>query len=135
MKTPPEIVAIMMNNDCFSQWMGIEVESVSLGACTLKLTVKTEMLNGFGILHGGISYSLSDSALAFASNSYGYKSVSIETSISHLKIVNPGETLLAKATEIHRGRSIGVYEVNITNQNLEKISYFKGTVSISKEEW
>lgn len=135
MKTPPEIVAIMMNNDCFSQWMGIEVESVSLGACTLKLTVKTEMLNGFGILHGGISFSLSDSALAFASNSYGHKCVSIETSISHLKIVNPGETLLAKATEIHRGRSIGVYEVNITNQNLEKIAYFKGTVSISKEEW
>ncbi|MEY4603745.1 MAG: hypothetical protein RIT43_1037 [Bacteroidota bacterium] len=135
MRTPAEIVGLMMNNDSFSQWMKIEVESVSLGGCTLKMEVKPEMLNGFGILHGGISFSLSDSALAFASNSYGYKCVSIETSISHLKTVKQEDTLFATANEIHRGRSIGVYEVTITNQNLEKISCFKGTVSISKETW
>ena len=124
-----------MNNDSFSQWMGIKVDSVSLGSCSLRMTVQPQMLNGFGILHGGISFSLSDSALAFASNSHGYKCVSIETSISHLKTVKPGDTLFALASEIHRGKSIGVYDVRITNQNHEKISFFKGTVSISKDAW
>ena len=93
------------------------------------------MLNGFDILHGGISYSLSDSALAFASNSRGNKCVSVETSISHLKPVYDNETLRVVSNEIHRGKSIGIYEVDIFNQQNELISKFKGTVSISKDTW
>jgi acyl-CoA thioesterase len=93
------------------------------------------MLNGFHILHGGISYSLSDSALAFAANSRGYKCVSVETSISHLRPVFIDETLRIVSNEIHRGKSIGIYEIDIFNSKNELISKFKGTVSISKDMW
>jgi len=125
----------MLGQDAFSLWMGIEVISTKKGFCELSATVKKDMLNGFAILHGGISYSLSDSALAFASNSYGNKCVSIETSISHVRPAKIGDILTAKCTELHRGKTIGIYEVIITNQDHKKISIFKGTVHISQDFW
>lgn len=134
-KKPNEIVQLMLDKDQFSSWLTIEIDTISEGKCELHCTVKPEMLNGFNILHGGITYSLSDSALAFASNSRGYKCVSVETSISHLKPVLNAETLHVVATEIHRGKSIGIYDVDIFNGKNELISKFKGTVSISKEMW
>ncbi|MEY3238245.1 MAG: hypothetical protein RI883_2346 [Bacteroidota bacterium] len=125
----------MLEQDAFSLWMGIEVISAKKGFCELTATVKEDMLNGFAILHGGISYSLSDSALAFASNSYGNKCVSIETSISHVRPAKIGDILTAKCTELHRGKTIGIYEVIITNQYHKKISIFKGTVHITQDYW
>ena len=135
MKSPEEITSIMLEKDAFSVWLGIEIISIKEGFCELTATVKENMLNGFEILHGGISYSLSDSALAFASNSYGNKCVSIETSISHLRQAKIGDILTAKCTELHRGKTIGIYEVIITNQEHKKISIFKGTVHISIDFW
>lgn len=135
MKTPQEIVAIMMERDAFSKWLAISVEEIKLGSCTLQTTITNEMLNGFDIAHGGISYSIADSALAFASNSYGTKCVSIETSISHTRPTKLGDQLTAIATELHRGRKIGIYEVIVTNQEKKTIALFKGTVHISKEIW
>ena len=125
----------MLQKDTFSQWLNVKIKYVSLGHCVLEMKVLPAMLNGFKILHGGISYSLCDSALAFAANSHGNKCVSIETSISHLKPVGPKDTLQAQATELHRGRSFGVYEVTVTNQHNEKVALFKGTAHISKEIW
>lgn len=135
MKSPEEIVQLMYSNDAFSKWMHVELISIDRGHNVLKCEVHKEMLNGFGILHGGITYSLSDSALAFASNSYGYHCVSIETSISHLRPVHLGDTLLIKSKEIHRGKSIAIYGVTITNQDDELVSTFKGTVHISSDIW
>lgn len=135
MKTPQEVVDIMMEKDAFSRWIGLTVTELSAGHCVLKCTVKAEMLNGFQIAHGGISYSLSDSALAFASNSHGHKCVSIETSISHLLPVHEGDELTVNCNEIHRGRTYGIYRVEIFNQKEEQISMFKGTVNISSEVW
>ena len=135
MKSPKEIVDIMLSGDFFSQWMGIEVVNLNLGGCTLKCTTKKDMLNGFAIRHGGITYSLSDSALAFASNSYGYKCVSIETSISHLRQVKVNEVLTITCEEAYRGKTIGLYFVNIVNANDQLVSRFKGTVHISNEVW
>lgn len=135
MKSPKEIVAIMLEKDAFSNWMGLEVISIEIGTCELSATINNNMLNGFDILHGGISYSIADSALAFASNSYGYKCVSIETSISHIRPAKTGDVLHAKAIEMHRGRSIAIYEISVTNQENKKIALFKGTVHISKELW
>lgn len=135
MKSPEAIVHLMLEKDAFSQWMKVNVVEISKGECTLEMKVSPSMLNGFEILHGGLSYSLSDSALAFAANSYGYKCVSIETSISHLKTVSKEDTIFAHAIELHRGRSIGVYEVTVVNQAREKVALFKGTVHISKEIW
>jgi len=133
--TPQQIVSNMMANDFFSQWLGIEIIETGLGSCQLKATLRHEMLNGFSIAHGGISYSLSDSALAFASNSYGKKAVSIETSISHLKQVKENDVLLVEANEISRSNRIGLYEVTIHNQHNELISVFKGTVYITEKDW
>src|SRR4051812_41613260 len=95
--TPAEIVDTMMRLDYFSQWLGIEVLEIKEGACALSMVVKKEMLNGFGIAHGGITFSLADSALAFASNSKGRQSLSIETSISHFISVKENEKLFAEA--------------------------------------
>lgn len=123
-----KIVNFMYKNDAFSQWLGIEIKMVQKGYCHLEMEVKPEMLNGFSISHGGISYSLADSALAFAANSHGQHALSIETSISHLKAVKAGDTLVAKTTEKSFQARIAIYEVEITNQNEEKVALFKGTV-------
>lgn len=135
MKSPEEIVDIMLSKDAFSQWMGVELVHIGIGSCKLSCVIKGDMLNGFGIAHGGITYSLSDSALAFASNSYGLQCVSIETSISHLRPVKEGDKLDIEATEIHRGRSIGIYSISIMNQENKLVSKFKGTVHISAKPW
>lgn len=135
MKTPAEIVELMLENDAFSRWLGIELISIHLGSCELKCIVSSEMLNGFSIAHGGITYSLADSALAFASNSYGQKCVSIETSISHTSKVYENDTLTINANEIFRGNRIGIYEVKILNQKRHIVAIFKGTVNISDRIW
>lgn len=135
MKNPTEIVNMMLNNDAFSKWLGVAVLQLEKGSCELRMQTTDIMLNGFDILHGGVSYSLADSALAFASNSYGNKCVSIETSISHIRPVKKGDILTAKAIEIHRGKTTGIYEVLITNQENKKVAFFKGVVYISKEIW
>jgi acyl-CoA thioesterase len=135
MLTPKQIVEKMMSKDAFSIWLGVEVLNIELGTCALQCSIKDDMLNGFEILHGGISYSLADSALAFAANSYGFQSVSIETSISHTRPAKIGDTLIATCTEINRGKRIGIYEVRVENQDKKLIAYFKGTVNISEIFW
>jgi acyl-CoA thioesterase len=135
MKTPKEIVDLMMNDDSFSKWMGVKIDTIDNGICVLRASVKEEMLNGFRIAHGGITYSLADSALAFASNSRGVQCVSIETSISHVKKVFQGDVLIARASEVHRGKTTGIYNVEIVNQNNLLVALFKGTVFITDKEW
>jgi len=125
----------MMEKDAFSKWMGVEVLEIKEGFCELRASIKDDMLNGFEILHGGISYSLADSALAFSSNSYGYKCVSIETNISHIRRAKKGDILTAKSMEVNRGKSIGIYEIRVTNQENKLIALFKGTIHISQEIW
>ena len=125
----------MYQRDAFSQWLGIRIEYIAEGHCTVSMTIRKEMLNGFGIAHGGISYSLADSALAFASNTYGKHAVSIETSISHTVSVTMGEKLIAEAKPLHRSRKTSVYEVRINNASGVMIAYFKGTVYHRSGDW
>jgi acyl-CoA thioesterase len=132
---PEAIYQRMMEKDEFSRLLGMQLVSVSEGACSLKLKITNQMLNGFQIAHGGISYSLSDSALAFASNAHGVHCVSIETSISHVKPVRENDEIIAECVEINRGNSIALYMVNCKNQNNELVSVFKGTVKISRSHW
>jgi acyl-CoA thioesterase len=135
MKKPAEIIQLMMKKDAFSNWLGLEVLTIEKGSCTISCSIKKLMLNGFSIAHGGIAYSIADTTLAFAANSYGYQSFSIETSISHLRKVLDKDILRATSTEIHRGKKTGVYQVDITNQDEELVAVFKGTVYISKIPW
>ena len=135
MSLPEKVFKKMYDNDAFSQWLGIEVVDVKDGYCELKMTVRKEMLNGFQIAHGGIAYSLADSALAFASNSHGRKSLSVKTSISHTVSVKEGDVLTANTEELSLSDKIGVYLITITNQDNQEVAYFKGTVYRTTKEW
>ena len=135
MNSPQKIVNKMFDQDAFSQFLGIEIVDVSEGYCQLKMKVREEMLNGFQIAHGGISYSLADTALAFASNTYGKKCVSMETSISHTEGVQAGDILTAKTEELSHTEKIGLYLITISNQDNKEIAYFKGTVYRTSKDW
>jgi acyl-CoA thioesterase len=137
--TPAEkaqrIVAQMYEHDPFSQWLGIERVEVRPGSCTLRLAIRQEMLNGFGIAHGGIAYSLADSALAFASNSRGKHALSVETSISHTAPLREGDLITAIATEDSLSQRIALYRVEVRNQHHELAAVFKGVVYRKSAEW
>ena len=135
MNIPWKIVNKMYDQDAFSQWLGIKIVDVSEGYCQLKMKVRKEMLNGFHIAHGGIAYSLADSALAFASNSHGRKSLSVETSISHMVSIKAGDMLTAMTKELSRSDKIGVYLITITNKENQEIAIFKGTVYCTSKDW
>jgi acyl-CoA thioesterase len=129
------VVDAMFNNDPFSQWLGIERLEDGPGHSVLRMTVRPEMCNGFGVAHGGITFSFADSAFAFASNSHGQKSVSIETSISHTVAVHPGDVLTATAVEEHLSNKIANYRVTVTNQAGKVVALFKGIVYRMGKEW
>ena len=120
------VVAHMMKNDFFSQWLGIEVLESREGYSKIRMTLREEMINGFGVIHGGIAFSLADSAFAFACNSRNNLSVALDTSINFTKSTQPGDTLIAEAIEMHNGRSTGLYHITITNQRKEQVGFFKG---------
>ena len=122
-----EVVQHMMENDYFSQWMGVEVLEVSEGYSKIRMTIRKEMVNGFGIVHGGLPFSLADSAFAFACNNRNNLSVALDVTITFTKAVNVGDVLTAEAKEIHNGRSTGVYLINVTNQKNDHVALFKGT--------
>ena len=126
-KLSKEVVGFMMKEDRFSQWLGIEVEEVTEGYSRIKMVIREEMINGLGIIHGGVTFSLADSAFAFACNNRNNLSVALDTSINFLKPVHVGDTLIAEAKEIHNGRSTGLYQVVITNQHQQQVALFKGT--------
>ena len=129
------IVTKMYDQDWFSQWLGIEVVEVKPGFCKLKMQIRKEMLNGFGIAHGGITYSLADSALAFASNSHGRQSVSVETSISHTVSLKEDDVVYAVSEEKSISHKIGIYLITITNQNDQTVALFKGVVYRTSKDW
>lgn len=129
------IVDLMFANDSFSQWLGIERLEDGPGISVLRLMIRPEMLNGFGIGHGSIAYALADSALAFASNGHGIKCVSIETSISHVKTVGARDILIATAVERNLSKRFGTYEVTVQNQDAVVVALFKGTVYRTGEAW
>lgn len=121
------VVARMMGQDPFSQWLGIEVLAVSPGNCALRMTVRPEMANGFGVAHGGIAFSFADSAFAFASNSHGRVAVSVDTQIAHTRPVHAGDVLEAVATEEQVTERLGFYRVQVM-RNDEPVALFRGTV-------
>lgn len=127
MPTAKEVVNHMMEHDLFSQWLGIEVLEVKEGYSKIKMKIRKEMINGFGIVHGGIAFSLADSAFAFACNNRNVLSVALDTSINFTKPVHIDDLLTAEALELHNGRSTGLYHITIRNQRDHTVALFKGT--------
>jgi acyl-CoA thioesterase len=129
------IVDRMYNHDPMSQWLGIERVQDGPGISVLRMVVRKEMLNGFSIAHGGISYSLADSALAFASNAHGVQAVSIETSIAHVAQALEGDVLTTRVEEKNLTTRTGLYHIDVVNQDGKVIAFFKGTVFRTGKMW
>lgn len=121
-----QVVDKMMQEDRFSQWMGVQVLEIREGYSKISMQIRPEMVNGFGIVHGGVTFSLADSAFAFACNNRNNLSVALDTSINFIKQVNVGDTLMAEATELHNGKSTGLYQIAIHNQKQQLVAQFKG---------
>ncbi len=123
-----EVIDHLLSKDRFSAWLGIEVLEFSEGSCKISMVIRDEMLNGFDMVHGGVTFAFADSALAIASNGYNKLSVALETSMSFTAPAKLGDKLTAVATEISRTNKIGVYNIIISNQDQVTVGVFKGTV-------
>jgi acyl-CoA thioesterase len=122
-----KVVEKMIRDDAFSKWLGIQIIIIKEGYSKISLTLRDEMLNGFGVIHGGVTFSLADSAFAFACNNRNNLSLALDTSINFTKSTLPGDVLTAEAKELHNGRSTGLYLITVTNQRDEQVALFKGT--------
>jgi acyl-CoA thioesterase len=129
------VVNAMMARDAFSQWLGIRVQAVHPRQATVSMTVREEMVNGFGLAHGGIVYSLADSALAFASNTHGRVTVSIENSITYPLPVRVGDELTAVAEQESASNRLGYFRVTVRRSSGEIVALFRGTVYKTKNDF
>jgi len=127
------IVEQMMDRDAFSQWLGIEVLEVSPGRAVVRMTVRPEMLNGFAVAHGGIAFALADSALAFASNTCGMVTMTLESSIFFATPVRAGDVLTATAEEVSAGNRVALYDVVVTRADGTRVAFVRGTVYRTKQ--
>ena len=128
------VVSGMMAKDAFSQWLGITLVKVGPRAVTTQLTVRDDMVNGFGVCHGGVTFSLADSALAFASNTHGRVTVSIENSITYPKRISVGDTLIATAEEEGATNRLAFYRVTVRRSD-DVVALFRGTVYKTNQEF
>jgi acyl-CoA thioesterase len=117
----------MMERDAFSRWLGIEIIAIAAERCTCRMVVRDEMVNGFGVAHGGIVFSLADSAFAFACNSSGMVTVSIQNSVTYPAPVQVGDVLTAVAAEEAASSRISYYHAEVRNQRSEVVALFRGT--------
>ncbi|MCD6011202.1 MAG: thioesterase [Flavipsychrobacter sp.] len=121
------VLKTMLDHDNFSAWMGIVVDEYREGYCKLHYTITEAMLNGFGIVHGGIVFSGSDSAFAFACNSHGQLSVALDVHISFINAARAGDVMTVEAKELHTGNKVSFYDVTTTNEEGKIVAVFKGT--------
>lgn len=121
------VAARMMQHDAFSQLLGLELAEVGPGYCRLHFVVRPTMLNGFGALHGGVTFAAADSAFAFACNSHGRQSVGLTATVDYLAAGHAGDVLTVEAREESLGHKIGVYQVRVSNQHGAVLALFKGT--------
>lgn len=126
--TPLDLAQYMLNQDQFSQWLGIKLLEVRKKYCLIEMPVKQEMINGLRTVHGGVTFSLADSALAFSSNNTNEASVALHCSMNFTKAVKLGDTLTAESVLISDTRKTGIYDISIKNQDEILIASFRGTV-------
>ena len=125
--SPRELVDRLMGTDAFSQWLGVEILEARAGYAVVRMTVRGEMVNGFGTSHGGIVFSLADSAFAFAINAGGFLSVAIDCFVSFPVAVHPGDVLTATAREDSSSNKLAFCVVTVCNQDDVIVGHFRGT--------
>ena len=121
------VVTGMMQRDGFSRWLGVEVLEIAPRRSTCRLTVREDMVNGFGVAHGGIAFSLADSAFAFACNTHGSVTVAIENTITYPAPIRVGDVLTAEAVEDAASNRLGYYRAEVRNQRGDVVALFRGT--------
>ena len=124
----------MLSQDVFSQWMGIEILECEIGKCKIAMTVRADMLNSMGKAHGGISYTLADSAFGYAANTHGKYAVSIETSVNHIEAIELGDYLIAEATLDLQKTKVGFNIVEV-RRGETLVALFKGVVYRTDKDW
>ena len=124
----------MLSLDPFSQWLGIEILECELGRCKVGMTIRKEMLNSMAKAHGGISYSLADTAFGFAANTHGKFAVSIETSINHIEALNEGDYLVAESVIEKVNTKLGFNVIEVKRGN-DLVALFKGVVYRTQKDW
>lgn len=134
MDKPILIVDMMFENDKFSQWLGIERVLIEEGRAILKMIIRKDMLNGFDIAHGGIVFSLADSALAFSSNSFGKKSVSIEASVNWTKPLYENDEIVAESKMRSMSNKQAVFDIDVKRGD-EIVAIFRGVVYRTSKDW
>jgi acyl-CoA thioesterase len=120
------VAQAMFERDRASQALGMRIIGVRPGWARLSMTVRDDMVNGHGLCHGGMVFSLADSAFAFACNSYNDATVAAAASIDYLAAARAGDELTAEAAELWRSRRSGLYEITVANQHGERIALFRG---------
>lgn len=126
--TARETADYIFSKDQFSQWLGIELLDIKDNYCLIKMPIKSEMINGLGTVHGGVTFAFADSALAFSSNNNGDAAVALNCFISFSKAVREGDILVAESVLLTDTRKTAVYDITITNQDDEVVAGFRGTV-------
>jgi acyl-CoA thioesterase len=132
--TAERVVRGMMARDEFSRWLGIEAIEIAPRRSVVRMTVRKEMVNGFGVAHGGIAYSLADSALAFACNTRGTVNVAIDNAISYPAPVHVGDVITAVATMDSETNKLSFYRIVVTNQSGAAVATFRGTTYDTKRD-
>jgi acyl-CoA thioesterase len=129
------VVAAMLGKDAFSRWLGVSVLEVRPRYAAVRMTVRDEMVNGFGVSHGGIAYSVADSALAFASNTHGRVTVSIENAITYPAPVHVGDVITAVAEEESASNRLAYFRVTVRKHDDTIVGLFRGTVYKTNQEF
>ena len=129
-----EIPHKMLSQDPYRQWLGIEILECEIGRCKVAMTVRKEMLNSMNKAHGGITFSLADTAFGFAANTHGKFAVSIETSINHIEAVNEGDYLIAESIIEKVNNKLGFNIIQVKRGD-EMVALFKGVVYRTNKEW
>ncbi len=118
----------LYNQDAFSQWMGVKLIDIKENYCLIEMPIKAEMINGLKTVHGGVTFSLADSALAFSSNNKGDAAVALNCHINFTKAVRLGDTLRAESIMMTDTRKTAVFDISVKNQHNELVAGFRGTV-------
>jgi len=122
-----KIVESMYERDMASKSLGFAILEVRPGYAQLTMTVRDDMVNGYDICHGGLTYALADTAFAFASNSENNVTVTQNANISYLAPAHKGDVVTAIADVQHQQGRTGVCDVVLTNQDGVKIALYRGT--------
>ena len=120
------VAAAMYARDQASQAMGMKIAAVGPGRAELTMTVRTDMLNGHAICHGGFIFTLADSAFAFACNSYNLTTVASGCAIDFVAPAREGDVLAAVAHERSVSGRTGVYDIEVKNQHGQTVALFRG---------